>query len=85
MDADKKLSEPLPLMSLKVSPFRDYDHACAGIEGLIESGEKAYSMAINLEKIYQAEHDRKLAELINSAQIFICDGIGALLTWSAAG
>jgi len=46
---------------------------------LVESGRKAYSVAINPEKIYQAEHDRELAELINSAQVFICDGIGAAL------
>ena len=79
MDVDKKLPEPLPLMSLKVTPFQDYGHACAGIEGLIESGEKAYSVAINPEKIYKAEHDRELADLINGAQICICDGIGAAL------
>jgi len=79
MDADKKLPRPLPLMSLKVTPFQDYGHACAGIEGLIESGKKAYSVAINPEKIYQAEHDRELADLINGAQICICDGIGAAL------
>ena len=66
-------------MSLRVTPFLDYRHACTCVEGLIESGRKAFSVAINPEKIYQAEHDRELAGLINSAQVFICDGIGAAL------
>ena len=79
MDADKKIPEPLPLMSLKVTPFLSYRHACACVEGLIEAGRKAYSVAINPEKIYQAEHDRELADLINGARICICDGIGAAL------
>ena len=79
MDADKKIPRSLPLMSLQVTPFESYLHACACVEGLIGSGQKAYSVAINPEKIYQACHDRELAELINSAQVFICDGIGAAL------
>ena len=66
-------------MSLQVTPFESYRHACACVEGLIGLGQKAYSVAINPKKIYQACHDRKLAELINSAQICICDGIGAVL------
>ena len=81
MDAYKKLPEPLPLMSLRVTPFLSYRHACACVEGLIESGQKAYSVAINPEKIYKAEHDRELAELINGAQVCICDGIGAALAF----
>ena len=79
MAADKKLPEPLPLMSLRVTPFLNYRHACACVEGLVGSGQKAYSVAINPEKIFKACHDRELAELINSAQVFICDGIGAAL------
>jgi len=66
-------------MSLQVTPFVSYRHACACVEGLIESGRKAYSVAINPEKIYKANYDRELADLINSAQVFICDGIGAVL------
>jgi N-acetylglucosaminyldiphosphoundecaprenol N-acetyl-beta-D-mannosaminyltransferase len=76
---DKKLPYPLPVMSLQVTPFLNYQNACDCVEGLIESGQKAYSVAINPEKIYKAEHDRELANVINSAQIFICDGIGTVL------
>jgi len=75
----KKLPHPLPVMSLQVTPFSSYHHACDCVEVLIESGQKAYSVAINPEKIYKADHDRALANVINSAQIFICDGIGTVL------
>jgi len=79
MDSYKELPQPLPLMSLQVTPFEGYRHACDCVAGLIETGQKAYSVAINPEKIYKAEHDQELAELINSAQMCICDGIGAAL------
>jgi len=77
MEIYKKLPKAIPLMILHVTPFLSYRHACACIEGLIESKEKAFSVAVNPEKIFKAENDQKLADLINSAQIFICDGIGA--------
>ena len=79
MEENKKLPCPLPVMSLQVTPFASYRHACACVEGLIDSGQKAYSVAVNPEKIYKANNDRVLADLINSAQVFICDGIGAVL------
>ena len=77
MEIYKKLPKALPLMILHVTPFLSYRHACACIEGLIESREKAFSVAVNPEKLFKSENDQKLADLINSAQIFICDGIGA--------
>ncbi|MCK4348497.1 MAG: hypothetical protein KAW47_07760 [Thermoplasmatales archaeon] len=79
MEDYKKLPCPLLVMSLQVTPFVSYRHACACVEGLIDSGQKAYSVAVNPEKIYKANNDRELADLINSAQVFICDGIGAVL------
>lgn len=77
INSNANLPEPLSLMSLQVTAFDGYQHACDCVAGLIASGQKAYSVAINPEKIYKAEHDQELAELINGAQMCICDGIGA--------
>ncbi len=74
---DKLLPDFLPLMGLKITPFTDYVHACECIDGLIKSGEKAFSVAINPEKIYRAAYDKALCDLLNQAQVCICDGIGA--------
>ena len=74
---DVFLPDFLPLMGLKITPFRDYVHACECIDGLIKSGEKAFSVAINPEKIYRASYDKTLCDLLNHAQVCICDGIGA--------
>jgi UDP-N-acetyl-D-mannosaminuronic acid transferase (WecB/TagA/CpsF family) len=65
-------------MSLRVTPFAGYDHACDCVGRLITSGRKAFSVAVNPEKIQQAANDPALAALINRAQMFI-DGIGAAL------
>lgn len=77
METEPVLPAPLPLMSLQVTPFAGYDHACDCVGQLITSGRKAFSVAVNPEKIYQAANDPALAALINRAQMFICDGIGA--------
>ena len=74
---DKILPDVLSLMGLKITPFTDYVHACECIDGLIKSGEKAFSVAINPEKIYRSSYDKSLCELLNQAQVCICDGIGA--------
>mgnify|MGYP005621069647 CR=1 FL=1 len=75
----QNIPENLRLMALHVTPLAGYDHACNCVGGLIESKSKAFSVAINPEKLYKAEHDANLAALINRAQMFICDGIGAAL------
>jgi N-acetylglucosaminyldiphosphoundecaprenol N-acetyl-beta-D-mannosaminyltransferase len=79
MEIYKKLPKAIPLMRLHITPFLSYRHACACVEGLIDSKKKAFSVAINPEKLFKAENDQKLADLINNAQMFICDGIGAAI------
>ncbi|MBN2232963.1 MAG: WecB/TagA/CpsF family glycosyltransferase, partial [Deltaproteobacteria bacterium] len=54
-----------------------YGHACDCVGRLVVSGRKAFSVAVNPEKLYQAANDSALAALINRAQMFICDGVGA--------
>lgn len=71
--------DALPLMGVKVTPFRDYGHAIEAVSGVLGSGSKVFSAAINPEKIYRASYDSSVRELLNRAEICICDGIGAAL------
>lgn len=73
------LPAPLSVMGVNVTPFSDYAQVSECIEGLIESEKKAFSVAINPEKIYRANREPELKELLNRADIGICDGIGAAL------
>lgn len=75
----ERLPEPISVMGVKITPFSDYAQVCRCIEGLIASGNKAFNVAINPEKIYRANREPDLKELLNRADIGICDGIGAAL------
>lgn len=78
----KKLNtipEPLSLMGVKVTPFESYEHAINAVTNLLVTGNKSFSVAINPEKIYRANHDHQVRELLNKAEICICDGIGAAI------
>ena len=79
MGACKSLPEKIPVMGVHITPFASYAEACQGIGELIATRQKAFSVAINPEKIYRAQHDETLCRLLNVAQIGICDGIGAAL------
>jgi N-acetylglucosaminyldiphosphoundecaprenol N-acetyl-beta-D-mannosaminyltransferase len=75
----KGLPKALPLMGVKVTPFADYAHAISTVSDLLESDDKAFSAAINPEKIYRASYDNQVRDLLNRADICICDGVGAAL------
>ncbi len=80
----KKTSEipkPQSLMGLKVIPFADYDQACTCIGQLIAEKKQAVSVAINPEKIYKSHQEPALQQLLNQAEVAICDGIGAALAY----
>ena len=42
----------------------------------IQNENKTFTVAINPEKICRAQHDRDLMEILQSANILICDGVG---------
>lgn len=75
----ERFPDPISVMGVMITPFSDYAQVSRCIEGLIESGNKAFSVAINPEKIYRANREPDLKELLNRADIGICDGIGAAL------
>lgn len=75
----KILPQALPVMGVHITPFSGYQHAVETIKGLISAGTKAFSVAINSEKIYRSQYDKQVKDLLNQAEICICDGIGAAL------
>lgn len=73
------MPDRIEIMGVHVTPFSSYVEACDHIGYLIQSGGKAFSVAINPEKIYKAVNDEPLKVLLNKADLCICDGIGAAL------
>lgn len=69
----------LDILGVRISLFRSYRHAVDMIVERIILGEKTFCIAINPEKIYRAQKDIALRELLNLADLPICDGVGAVL------
>jgi len=70
---------PLDVAGLRVVPFESYDHALACIESTIESGDRAFWVAVNPQKCFRAWHESKLLNILNRADVAICDGVGMSL------
>ena len=59
-----------------VVPFESYDQALACIEATVEAREKSFWVAINPQKCFRAWHESNLLDLLNRADVGICDGVG---------
>lgn len=59
-----------------VVPFESYDQALACIEATVEAREKTFWVAINPQKCFRAWHESDLLDLLNRADVGICDGVG---------
>ncbi|HEX41433.1 MAG TPA: glycosyltransferase [Phycisphaerales bacterium] len=68
--------EPLCLYGVPVTPFDSYDRAVQYVAERIEAGKKTFCVAINPEKICLTFDQPALKDLLNSADMHICDGIG---------
>lgn len=74
-----KAVEKIKILSVPVTVFGSYSHAVESIIDRIKNGQKSLCFAINPEKIYQVQSDIKLKEVINTADIHICDGVGVVI------
>lgn len=63
-------------MGVPVTPFETYDQALECIGAAVESKRKAFCVAINPIKVYNALHEPELRDLLQQADINICDGVG---------
>ena len=68
--------KPMNVAGVPVVPFQSYDHALACIERTVETGQKTFWVAINPQKCFRAWHDSNLLEVLNRADVGICDGVG---------
>jgi N-acetylglucosaminyldiphosphoundecaprenol N-acetyl-beta-D-mannosaminyltransferase len=69
----------LPVLGVDVSAFDSYSHAVAWTADRIAAGKKTFCVAINPEKVYRAGKDQRLASVLESAHMRICDGAGVSL------
>ena len=67
---------PIDVMGIPVVPFESYDQALECIEKSIESDRKSFWVAINPIKIYHSWHKSELLNLLQQADVGICDGVG---------
>lgn len=72
----KVMPEPIFVAGVPVVPFLSYDHALACAEEAIESGRQTFWVAINPQKLFRAWHERPLLDVLNVADVGICDGVG---------
>jgi N-acetylglucosaminyldiphosphoundecaprenol N-acetyl-beta-D-mannosaminyltransferase len=71
--------QSVSILGMNVSVFESYDHAATLIHERILAGTQTFCVAINPEKMYMAKRNPKLGEMLRSADIRICDGIGISL------
>ena len=66
-------------MNVKLTLFDSYENALCNITALLDSGKKVFVVAINAEKLYRASVDSEILNVLNQAELYICDGVGARL------
>ncbi|BCR06696.1 acetylglucosaminyldiphosphoundecaprenol acetyl-beta-D-mannosaminyltransferase [Desulfuromonas versatilis] len=71
--------DSIPVLGVNITPFSSYSHAIGCIGAIIQAKGKAFSVAINPEKICRALSDQSLKKILNDADFGICDGVGTAL------
>jgi N-acetylglucosaminyldiphosphoundecaprenol N-acetyl-beta-D-mannosaminyltransferase len=66
----------IEIMGTPVTILNSYDHAVNCIVGCVRRGQEVSCVAITPEKIYKAQRNRELKEMIKAADFCICDGAG---------
>lgn len=67
---------PIDVTGVPVVPFESYGQALKEIERAVESRRKTFWVAINPQKCFRAWHEQELLDLLNRADVGICDGVG---------
>ena len=69
----------MDILGVPVTVLNSYSDAVKTMITRIKAGEKTFCVAINPEKIYRAQKDNKAMDLINTANLHLCDGIGTAI------
>lgn len=76
----------LGVAGLAVNAFESYEDAVEAICLRMRAGQQTFCVALNPEKIERAAADPELRQVLESADIRICDGVGvALAAWLLHG
>ena len=73
------LPKPLDILGIPITPFESYLKVREAISKSIRNGVKVTCVAINPEKVQIAQKDKRLKQLLQSANMHICDGVGTAL------
>jgi N-acetylglucosaminyldiphosphoundecaprenol N-acetyl-beta-D-mannosaminyltransferase len=68
--------ESVNVAGARVTPFESYEQALSCIEDSIKSRCKTFWVAINPQKCFRAWHEHALLNVLNQADVGICDGVG---------
>jgi N-acetylglucosaminyldiphosphoundecaprenol N-acetyl-beta-D-mannosaminyltransferase len=79
MIALSHMPRPLNILGVKVVPFDSYAQALESVEDVVVSGGKSFWMAVNPQKVYRAWNDADVLDVMNRADVGICDGVGVSL------
>ena len=71
--------DSVSILGIPVSLLDSYEHAVDHITGLIKQKQKTFCVAINPEKVYRAQTDPELKQLLHEADMHICDRIGVAM------
>ncbi|MBN1512551.1 MAG: WecB/TagA/CpsF family glycosyltransferase [Phycisphaerae bacterium] len=74
-----RVNRDIRILGVALSPLAGPEDALAGIRGNIDAQRKTYAVAVNPEKICAAQNDPRLRDVLNAADLRLCDGIGAAL------
>jgi N-acetylglucosaminyldiphosphoundecaprenol N-acetyl-beta-D-mannosaminyltransferase len=73
------VANSLSILGTPVSMFDSRDAVVQAIADRITARQPTFCVAINPEKVYRAEHDPRLSQILQSAHVRICDGVGISL------
>jgi N-acetylglucosaminyldiphosphoundecaprenol N-acetyl-beta-D-mannosaminyltransferase len=73
------MSETRSILGLNVDVFPSYQAACDFVRKRVEKRQQTFCVAMNPEKVYRARREPGLRNILLSADMRICDGIGLSL------
>lgn len=71
--------EQAEILGVPVTILSSYNHAVEIVINRIKRRQKTFCVAVNPIKIWHAQSDMKLKQLIDSAHMHICDGVGTAI------
>jgi N-acetylglucosaminyldiphosphoundecaprenol N-acetyl-beta-D-mannosaminyltransferase len=69
----------LDILGTPVTPFDSFDAVVRCARDQIAARQKTFCVAINPEKVERASRDPQLKQVLETANLRICDGVGVLL------